>query len=681
MKRIAIIGAGQQGNALLKLLLTLKHIHIVAVIDQDLDAPGIQMASRHAIFTTKDWREILSEKIDLVFETTGSSELYENLLEELLDNTTVITQVNATSYGEMLAETEELQQQAFYQALILSNIHEGLIVVDIDESVKFVNQRAAEIIGIEKQQLVKKPIRSLIEESRFPQVLRSRKSVINYELTLGNGKPIVSTISPIIDGEYNLKGAFAIFREVSEVVEVAERISGLNEVKKMLEAIFESSEEAISVVDEQGKGIMINPAYTNLTGLTKQEVIGKPATVDISEGDSMHMRVLQSRRAVKGVRMKVGPQNKDVIVNVSPIIVEGKLKGSVGVLHDVSGIQVLTNELKRARQIIRNLEAKYTFDDIICSSGEIKLALEQAKVGAITPVSVLLRGEIGTGKELFAHAIHNESNRKYNKFIRVNCAAKSESELDNELFGYEDGNETEGNNHIIKGCLEEANHGSIFLDDIASLPIALQDKLIRVLKEQKIVRVGGRKAIEIDVRMITSTDANLEKAVTNGTFSEELYYRLNRLPIYIPPLRERLHDLEDLIYQLIHKVNQYYGHSIVAIDEQALRCLKHYDWPGNIRELENVISRAAIFMKMNEAVITIKHLPEFVLRRDEQPTEAIPAVEDWQQQSLQEAMDGFEKKMIASAYRANRNNKTKTAEALGISIRNLYYKMDKYKIE
>ncbi len=153
----------------------------------------------------------------------------------------------------------------------------------------------------------------------------------------------------------------------------------------------------------------------------------------------MHLKVLGTRRPVRGVRMKVGPNKKDVIVNVAPVIVDGILKGAVGVIHDVSEIKTLTAELNRARQIIRTLEAKYTFDDIIGTSEQMLVALEQAKLGAKTPATILVAGESGTGKELFAHAIHNESDRKYNKFIRVNCAALSESLLESELFGYEEG--------------------------------------------------------------------------------------------------------------------------------------------------------------------------------------------------------------------------------------------------
>ena len=228
------------------------------------------------------------------------------------------------------------------------------------------------------------------------------------------------------------------------------------------------------------------------------------------------------------------------------------LKGSVGVIHDVSEIKTLTAELNRARQIIRTLEAKYTFDDIIGTSEQMLVALEQAKLGAKTPATILLRGESGTGKELFAHAIHNESDRKYNKFIRVNCAALSESLLESELFGYEEGAFT-GARRGGKRTFEEANNGSIFLDEIGELTQSTQAKLLRVLQEKEIIRVGGAKAISVNVRIIAATNVNIEKAMAEGAFREDLYYRINRYPISIPPLRQRKEDIEALSIRLIEK--------------------------------------------------------------------------------------------------------------------------------
>lgn len=450
---------------------------------------------------------------------------------------------------------------------------------------------------------------------------------------------------------------------------------------KMLEAIIQSSDEAISVVDEHGNGIMINRAYTRLTGLTHDEVVGKPATADISEGESMHFKVLQTRKPVRGVRMKVGPNRRDVIVNVAPIIVDGILKGSVGVIHDVSEIQALTEELQKARQIIRTLEAKYTFEDIIGTSEEMQFAIEQAKLGAKTPATVLLRGESGTGKELFAHAIHNASNRKYNKFIRVNCAAISVSLLESELFGYEEGAFSGAKRGGKRGLFEEAHNGSIFLDEIGELTPETQAKLLRVLQENEIVRVGGTKAIPINVRVIAATNVNLEKGMAEGKIREDLYYRINKLPIHIPPLRDRKMDIPLLSIHLLQKINQDYGRNVEGVTETALRYLTDYEWPGNVRELENILGRAIINMKFNESLIDVHHIPVLHTEMKEQGDIGFPVeFESKNSRPLAKIMEDFEAKVIAAELNRNKGNKTKTAKDLGISLRNLYYKIEKYNL-
>lgn len=681
MKRVLIVGAGKGGSALIQILSETDRMQIVGVIDTNDYAEGLELAKKYGIHTDNDWKRWITDDLDIVIEATGKETVLEEIIETRSGKTVVIPGSVAYIISELMTEKESLlerlKMEMTNQELILNNIRDGMIVVNEKGIVQFVNKSAERIVGISKRDFIDQPVQEVIENSRLPLVLRSRRREVNQKLILENEKKIITTRIPIVNSEEKLVGAFAVFKDITEVVDLAEENTNLKEIQIMLEAIIQSSDEAITVVDENGKGIMINPAYSRLTGLSKEDIIGKPATVDISEGESMHMKVLQTRRPVRGVRMKVGSAKKDVLVNVAPVIVDGKIKGSVGVLHDVSEIKALTSELRRARQIIRNLEAKYTFDDIIGSSPEMQLALEQAKVGAKTPAIVLLRGESGTGKELFAHAIHNESGRKHNKFIRVNCASIAESTIESELFGYEEGAFSGAKRGGKEGLFEEANMGSIFLDEISELSLHMQAKLLRVLQENEIVRVGGTDPIAINVRIITATNANLEKAIMKKTFREDLYYRLNRLPIFVPSLEERIGDLSELIPHLIHKINQDYGRNVRMIDEEAMDFLKSYTWPGNVRELENVLGRAMIYMDTNEGIIKLKHIPSL------NPNNAVRIQDierfDTNQGTLQDAVEKFEETYIKQVYQSNHYNKTKTAKELNISIRNLYYKMDKYR--
>ncbi|WP_445612671.1 sigma 54-interacting transcriptional regulator [Geobacillus sp. YF-1] len=682
MKNVVIVGADARGTSLLKLLHEASGFEVKAVVDVDENAPGLQLAKKWGIAAASDWRPWLREPLDLIIETTGRAEVLEEIRDLAPNGVNIVPSAVARMMAELVEEKEaliaKLKSEAARRALIFHSSHDGMIVVDEYGYVTDMNESAAELLALDKQEAIGKHILTVLPSSGLPRVLKTRQTEFHQEVELPNGKKLITTRMPIIDDSGQLFGALAVLKDVTELVALAEEITDLKEVRMMLEAIIHSSEEAISVVDENGNGILINPAYTRLTGLKEEDVIGKPATADIAEGESMHMQVLKTRRPVRGARMKVGPKNRDVIVNVAPIIVDGVLKGSVGVIHDVSEIQRLTAELNRARQIIRNLEAKYSFADIIGESEEMKVAIEQAKLAAKTPATILLRGESGTGKELFAHAIHNASDRKYNKFIRVNCAAIPETLLESELFGYEEGAFSGARRGGKRGLFEEANNGSIFLDEIGELSASTQAKLLRVLQEREIVRVGGTKPIPINVRVIAATNVNLEKAIAAGAFREDLYYRLNRMPISIPPLRARKEDIPALCRHLIQKLNQDYGRNVEGVTDEAMAQLLAYDWPGNVRELENVLGRAMIFMKFHEVMIDVLHLPPLTAPSS---SPSFDGESEEELRPLDEMVARYEARLLEQALRRHGGNKTATARALGISVRNLYYKLEKYGLD
>jgi len=681
MQTVMIVGAGRGGMAILQIIQESAALMIEAVIDVNPEAPGIKWARQKGLRIDCDWQQYKDKKIDMIIEVTGKYEVFSELRSVFGKETVLIPGSVAFLLVKLFKDKERLikriQKETYKYNLIFNSTNDGMIVIDQEENVILLNKSAENMMGSTKQDAVGKHISKVIPSSLLPRVMRTRKVENNQELRLENGLKIISTRIPIIDEHGILIGAVAVFKEITEAVHLAEQITDLKEFQTKLEAIFHSSNEAISVVDEHGIGMMINPAYSRITGLMEEQVIGKPATTDIAEGESVHMKVLKTRREVRGVPMRVGPNKREVIVNGAPIIVDGKLKGSVGVIHDVSEIQNLNRELHRARQIIRKLEAKYSFEDIVGSSDIMKIAFEQAKLAAKTPATILLRGESGTGKELFAHAIHNASDRKYNKFIRVNCAALNESLLESELFGYEAGAFTGAKRGGKRGLFEEADNGSIFLDEIGELSISTQVKLLRVLQENEIIRVGGTKPISLNVRVIAATNVNLEKAMVNGEFREDLFYRLNQMPIHIPALRMRKEDIELLSSRLIEKINQEYGRNIEGLTDQALTRIKNYDWPGNVRELDNILRRAIIFMSYNETLIDVDHLLDFHNRVPQKEN----SVEDFMLEgTLTEMVEDFERSIITKTLKKNAGNKTMTAKDLGLSIRNLYYKLDKYKI-
>ncbi|MEE3953239.1 sigma-54-dependent Fis family transcriptional regulator [Peribacillus frigoritolerans] len=685
MQKVMIVGGGVGGTTVLKLLSESEVFSIVCMADTNESAEGMLAAKERRIPTVTNWSKGLERDLDIIFDTTGDPSVYKKIKRDMGEQTILIPGSVALIMTKLFEEKNrlisKLENTSAKMDLILNTTSEGMVVIDHEGFIIMFNDSAERASDTKREDVIGRHIKDFIPATGLLRVMQTNQKEVNQEITLGNGMELITTRIPLVNADKEIIGAFAVFRNKMEAVRLAEQITDLKEIQTMLQAIIQSSDEAISVVDDQGRGLLINPAYTRITGLTKTQVIGKPASIDIYEGESMHMKVLQTKKPVRGVNMRVGPKHKEVIVNVAPIIVDGCLKGSVGVIHDVSEIQALTHELNRARQIIRTLQAKYSFDDIIGASEEMKLPIEQAKLSARTPATVLLRGESGTGKELFAHAIHNASDRKFNKFVRVNCAAISESLLESELFGYDEGAFTGASRGGKVGFFEEANQGSIFLDEIGELPANIQAKLLRVLQEKEIVRVGGTKPIPINVRVIAATNINLEQAIASGSFREDLYFRLNRMPIFIAPLRKRKEDLRELAEHLINKINQEYGRSIEGITAAAIHKMQIYNWPGNVRELENILGRAIIFMKLNETIIDIHHIPDFIeeipLKQEKLLMKPSGYVSG---KPLSEIIDQYEAEIIQQAFHTHQGNKTLTAKALGISVRNLYYKMEKLKL-
>lgn len=683
MHKLLIVGAGRGGTALLRMLNQMDRLQVVAVVDQRPDAPGILLAQSLGIPVDQDYRPYLDEDLDVILEATGDLGEYEHLRQLKKGKTVLIPGTFTRIVMKLIRERDKLiaalMQNQRERETMLNSTHDAIIGVNRQGIITLFNKAAERLMGIEASEVLDTKVSERIPNTRLHIVLKTGSPELNQEQVLPNQTRIITNRVPVRNDRGEVVGAVAIFRDITEIMALAEEVTNLKDLQSMLQAIIQSSDEAISVVDQYGNGLLINPAYTRLTGFSQDDIIGKPATVDISEGDSMHMQVLKTKKAVRGVPMKLGPKRKDVVVNVAPVVVDGELKGSVGVIHDVSEFKRLSEELERARRIIRTLEAKYSFADIIGYSESMQQAIEQAKKAASTPATVLLRGESGTGKELFAHAIHNASERKYNQFIRVNCAAISESLLESELFGYEEGAFTGARRGGKRGLFEEASGGTIFLDEIGELSMSMQVMLLRVLQEREVVRVGGTKPINIDVRVIAATHVNLEAAIGAGRFREDLYYRLHVVPIHIPPLRQRLEDIKPIAMHLLRKANLEYGRNVEELHEETLQMLLSYHWPGNVRELENVLGRAMIHMRINERIIMPEHLPPLERRivstkKEEAQHEGSTGT------TLKEAVEKAERQHILRELAAAKGNRTLAAKRLGIAIRSLYYKMEKLGI-
>ena len=319
-------------------------------------------------------------------------------------------------------------------------------------------------------------------------------------------------------------------------------------------------------------------------------------------------------------------------------------------------------------QLKAEVSSAHTLDNMIGKSAEMQKVFTLIKKVAPTKASVLITGESGVGKELVADAIHNLSPRSAHEMIKVHCAALSETLLESELFGHEKGAYT-GAEKMQKGRFELAHESTIFLDEIGEVNASVQVKLLRVLQDHKIIRVGGEKTIDIDVRVIAATNRDMEKEVKEGRFREDLYYRLNVVHIAVPPLRERRDDIPLLLNAFLKEYAKENGKNVTGIDNRARALLYKYDWPGNIRELRNCIESAVVMCGGNE--ITPEDLPPTVSASIAAPSITIP---------VGTTLDDAEKAIICENLAANKGNKSKTADILGIGRKTLHRKLQEYGI-
>ena len=341
--------------------------------------------------------------------------------------------------------------------------------------------------------------------------------------------------------------------------------------------------------------------------------------------------------------------------------------------------EFLDQELKQlAGELMTSEGTKYTINSLVGTSDKMKELKEKIISTAKTSSTVIITGETGTGKELVAHAIHNLSSRRKERFIKVNASSFPESLIESELFGYEGGSFTGANREGKKGKFELADKGTLFIDEINQMPLSVQPKLLRVLQEKEIDRIGGDEPIPVDVRIIVASNENLEKLVEEGKFRQDLYYRLNVIGLYIPPLRDRIEDLEGIAGSIIDELNAQLGKSVNGIDKGALEMLKQKRWQGTVRELRNSIERA-----MNFATGNIIHSEDFQWGWNGRPLNIkMPDLSETKGDRLiDRARDEAEREVIVKVLEHFDNNKSKAAEYLNIARPSLYKKMKRLGID
>lgn len=440
-----------------------------------------------------------------------------------------------------------------------------------------------------------------------------------------------------------------------------------------LRTIMNATSEGIVSVDQNGSVTTINQAALDLLKINGEFVQGRPIQTCIP-GDSVATVLLHGQPLWDNLEKIRGEM---FVMNHVPLKVGSNLVGAVTTFKDASNVIQVENKVRRS--LVKRLNAKYTFDDLIHRSPKMKDTLSKAMKYARTDSSLLITGETGTGKELMAQGIHNACSRKKGPFVSINCAAVPDQLLESELFGHEEGAFTGSRKGGRPGLFELAHHGSIFLDEIGSTPLNLQSRLLRVLQEKEVMRVGGDRLIPIDVRVISATNQALSQKVTTGHFREDLFFRLDVLTITIPPLRERTEDVPVLVRDMVAKASGKHQLQAIVIPEDGLERLTTLQWPGNVRQLYNFIEKLVILCNGRFAQPVFEELYaeliEYSKLREEQTSP-----DDVRQAGLQESLVSHEAEAILRALKECRYSKRKAAEKLGVSRTTLWRKMKEHRL-
>ncbi|AND41851.1 MULTISPECIES: sigma-54-dependent Fis family transcriptional regulator [Cytobacillus] len=443
---------------------------------------------------------------------------------------------------------------------------------------------------------------------------------------------------------------------------------------KVVETIVENAFGWLVVVNKEGTIIYINKNYCNFLEIEREKALGKHVS-EVIENSRMHIVAESGKEEIADLQYIRGNY---MIANRIPIFSDGEVIGAFGTVffRDTKEWMQMNSHVKsmltKIQSFIQEIDpsVKYSLDDILGNSSQIHSLKEKVKMVAASDISVLIRGESGTGKELFAHSIHQLSNRSHQPFVKINCGAIPEHLLESELFGYEEGAFTGAKKGGKKGKFQLADGGTLFLDEIGDMPLNMQVKLLRALQEGEIESVGSTSPVKVDVRIIAATNRPLEKMMEEKRFREDLFYRINVVPFMIPSLRDRMEDLSLLIDSFIKKITKKSGKRISAIEDEVIEKFHQYSWPGNIRELENVIE-ASIHLTSNES-ITTESLPDYMKES---------AVYPVGKKNLKDILEETEKRILTQSLSKYNHDRLEAAKALGISKSSMYEKLKKYGIE
>lgn len=566
---------------------------------------------------------------------------------------------------------------------LLDSISNGVIAINSDGIITIFNKAAAQILNISVKDTIDKKIKDVIPETKLLKILETGKATRNKKMHLKN-KTILTNRSPILDENNKLVGAVGVFQDISEIEQLVAELKLNKKVAQELDEIIENSFDGICISDGEGSVQNLNSAYEGLLNVKKENLIGKHLKDVVHEQhfhDSVVLKVLKEKKPVT-IMEEVAETGKKVMKTGKPIFdEEGKIKRIVTNVRDITLLNNLKNELEtnkrlntRYKRELSRLQIKDSEQSLfVFKSNKMQNVVERSLLAAQTNATILVTGESGVGKEVITNLIVQNSERKKEAFIKVNCAAIPETLLESELFGYEKGAFTGASNTGKTGMIEMANYGTLFLDEISTLPYSLQAKLLRVIQEKELLPLGGTKPVALDIRIISATNQNLQEMVEQQKFRADLFYRLNVVPINIPPLRERKEDIHPIIIFFLEHFNALYNKQKTFTPE-AINYLINCELPGNVRELKNIIEQLVILSRNDE--ISISDLLFEYQQKGQQRKDSLDKIHLTFDDliPLEEARGRLEKKLIEKALETCGSTRI-AAQKLGVHQSTIHRKL------
>ncbi|WP_043931350.1 sigma 54-interacting transcriptional regulator [Bacillus sp. EB01] len=601
------------------------------------------------------------EELTLLFESPIPAQLEEEIM-SFFEKTQVIDRQEVEA-DRLLMENSIIMQEA------ISHLPSGMIVVNSNNMITFANEAAIKLLGIPLHRLLNKLASDVLPNSKLHEVLETgetqfaEKQYLKKHIILVNRAPI------LFNGK--IIGAVAIFQDISDFEKINLELHQERELQEKLNLVLDSVTDLIALTDHEGRCMYMNEHMDKLfdstiEGRFFENLIGQKAWRSLANG-------------------KV-PLNSDIItikndkyfIKMKPIALNNKFHGAVVSLSPCNELKSLMKKLSIMEERTKYLEMELSkhlhldeaFSTIIGNSGALMDSLTIANKVSKTISTVLITGESGTGKELVARAIHESSNRKNNPFIRVNCAVIPRDLIESELFGHEKGAFT-GAVRTRQGKFELANYGTIFLDEIGTLDINLQAKLLRVLQDREIERVGGNETINLNVRIIAATNEDLDKMIKEKKFREDLYYRLHVIPVHLPPLRQRKGDIPSLVDHFRKQFNRQMGKNISYYEKGFMEAIANYTWPGNIRELQNAIERTVALTE--DETLYCRDLPKYISHERESSLQV-----EFNKKVL--PLEEYEKNIFEYAVQFYPSY-NQLAKALGITHKTAASKLRKYNLD